>query len=101
MTGVTLTEPLGPTDGAACPVRHREVPDRVGAAFDPALSELMREGPVTRSRLPNGEGRAWPVTWYDDVRMVADAPRFSRDPEVFPFRTGAPIRGPETLPVTW
>ncbi|WP_408990343.1 hypothetical protein [Streptomyces shenzhenensis] len=101
MTEMTLTEPLGPADGAAGPVRHREVPDRAGAAFAPAPSELTREGPVTRIRLPDGEVRAWLVTRYDDVRMAADAPRFSRDPEVFPFRTGAPIRGPETLPVTW
>ncbi|MEV7979684.1 cytochrome P450 [Streptomyces sp. NPDC086519] len=79
MTGMTLTDPLGPADGAACPVRHWEVPDLAGAAFDPTLGELMREGPVTRIRLPNGEGWAWLVTRYDDVRTVADDPRFSRE----------------------
>jgi biflaviolin synthase len=43
------------------------------------LTELMREGPVTRIQLPNGEGWAWLVTRYDDVRMVTNDPRFSRE----------------------
>ncbi|MCG7203618.1 cytochrome P450 [Streptomyces arenae] len=84
---MTLTEPLDPADEApgevpveaACPVRHWEVPDLAGVDFDPTLSELMREGPVTRIQLPNGEGWAWLVTRYDDVRMVANDTRFSRE----------------------
>ncbi|MEU5310229.1 cytochrome P450 [Streptomyces sp. NPDC021562] len=84
---MTLTEPLDPADeapgavplDAACQVRHWEVPDLAGVDFDPTLAELMREGPVTRIRLPNGEGWAWLVTRYDDVRMVANDPRFSRE----------------------
>ncbi|MEU2336462.1 cytochrome P450 [Streptomyces sp. NPDC013172] len=84
---MTLTEPLDPADEApgavpveaACPVRHWEVPDLAGVDFDPTLAELMREGPVTRIRLPNGEGWAWLVTRYDDVRMVANDLRFSRE----------------------
>ncbi|MFF4117394.1 cytochrome P450 [Streptomyces sp. NPDC001714] len=84
---MTLTEPLDPADeapGAAageatCPVRHWEVPDLMGVDFDPTLAELMREGPVSRIQLPNGEGWAWLVTRYDDVRMVANDPRFSRE----------------------
>ncbi|WP_330456448.1 cytochrome P450 [Streptomyces sp. NBC_00820] len=72
MTEETLIEP---------PASVREWPalDLTGTDFDPVLSELMREGPVTRVRLPNGEGWAWLVTRYDDVRMVANDPRFSRE----------------------
>ncbi|MGW0813125.1 cytochrome P450 [Streptomyces viridiviolaceus] len=51
-----------------------------GTDFDPALAELMREGPVTLVGLPDGEGRAWLVTGYDDVRLVTDDPRFARAP---------------------
>ncbi|WP_089105421.1 cytochrome P450 [Streptomyces hyaluromycini] len=80
---MTLTEPLDPADEApgeaACPVRHWKVSDLTGVDFDPTLAELMREGPVTRIQLPNGEGWAWLVTRYDDVRMVANDPRFSRE----------------------
>ncbi|MDO0931258.1 cytochrome P450 [Streptomyces sp. DG2A-72] len=47
--------------------------------FDPVLGQLMEEGPVTRIQLPNGEGWAWLVTRYDDVRMVTNDPRFSRE----------------------
>ncbi|MGN5377960.1 cytochrome P450 [Streptomyces lasalocidi] len=50
-----------------------------GTDFDPVLRELMREGPVTRIQLPNGEGWAWLVTRYDDVRMVTNDARFSRE----------------------
>lgn len=39
----------------------------------------MREGPVTRIQLPNGEGWAWLATRYDDVRTVTNDPRFSRE----------------------
>ncbi|MER7937400.1 cytochrome P450 [Streptomyces sp. NPDC093272] len=84
---MTVTEPLDPAEGAAgaapgvaaCPVRHWEVPDLAGVDFDPTLAELMREGPVTRIRLPNGEGWAWLLTRYDDVRAVANDLRFSRE----------------------
>ncbi|MEV6833419.1 cytochrome P450 [Streptomyces sp. NPDC051133] len=61
------------------PVRHWPALDLPGTDFDPVLTELMREGPVTRVRLPNGEGWAWLVTRYDDVRAVANDPRFSRE----------------------
>ncbi|MEV7319677.1 cytochrome P450 [Streptomyces sp. NPDC093970] len=84
---MALTEPLDPADEAAaagadaavCPVRHWEVPDLAGVEFDPTLAELMREGPVTRIQLPNGDGWAWLITRYDDVRMVANDLRFSRE----------------------
>ncbi|MYX95770.1 cytochrome P450 [Streptomyces sp. SID486] len=68
----TLTE-------ARPPVRHWPALDLPGSQFDPVLAELMAEGPVTRIQLPNGEGWAWLVTRYDDVRRVANDPRFSRE----------------------
>ncbi|TXS80346.1 cytochrome P450 [Streptomyces sp. me109] len=71
-TEETIAEPV-PT------VRHWPAVDLAGVDFDPVLAELMREGPVTRVTLPNGEGWAWLVTRHDDVRMVANDPRFSRE----------------------
>nr|WP_107421084.1 cytochrome P450 [Streptomyces sp. CB03234] len=67
----TTTAPLPP-------VRHWPALDLFGVDFDPVLAELMREGPVSRIKLPNGEGWAWLVTRYDDVRAVTNDPRFSR-----------------------
>ncbi|PBC65229.1 cytochrome [Streptomyces sp. Tue6028] len=61
------------------PVRHWPALDLKGVDFDPVLTDLMREGPVTRIQLPNGEGWAWLVTRHDDVRVVANDPRFSRE----------------------
>ncbi|MEV6113776.1 cytochrome P450 [Streptomyces sp. NPDC052109] len=72
MTEETLTETLPP-------IRHWPALDLTGTDFDPVLAELMREGPVTRIQLPNGEGWAWLVTRMDDVRMVTNDPRFSRE----------------------
>ncbi|MGY6019206.1 cytochrome P450 [Streptomyces spinosirectus] len=72
MTEETLT-------GTVPPVRHWPALDLTGLDFDPVLTELMAEGPVTRIRLPNGEGWAWLVTRLDDVRMVTNDPRFSRE----------------------
>ncbi|MET8222890.1 cytochrome P450 [Streptomyces sp. NPDC005301] len=71
MTEQTIT-------GALPPVRHWPALHLTGVEFDPVLAELMREGPVTRIQLPHGEGWAWLVTRHDDVRMVANDPRFSR-----------------------
>ncbi|MFE7779002.1 cytochrome P450 [Streptomyces sp. NPDC057445] len=66
------------TDVSRPPVRMWPVGELSGVEFDPVLAELMREGPVTRIKLPNGEGWAWLVSRYDDVRMVTNDPRFSR-----------------------
>ncbi|MFH8772614.1 cytochrome P450 [Streptomyces sp. NPDC017958] len=71
MSEETLTETLPP-------IRHWPAVDLTGTDFDPVLTDLMREGPVTRIQLANGEGWAWLVTRYDDVRMVTNDPRFSR-----------------------
>ncbi|MGW8948658.1 cytochrome P450 [Streptomyces sp. NPDC055709] len=46
--------------------------------FDPLLTTLLREEPVARIRLPFGEGTAWLVTRYDDVKQVTSDPRLSR-----------------------
>ncbi|MER7110783.1 cytochrome P450 [Streptomyces sp. NPDC000229] len=64
------------------PVRHWPALDIAGTEFDPVLAELMREGPISRIQLPHGEGWAWLVTRYDDVRMVTNDPRFTRAPVV-------------------
>jgi biflaviolin synthase len=72
MSEVTLTEALPP-------VRPWPAVDLTGVDFDPVLATLIQEGPVTRIQLPNGEGWAWLVTRYDDVRMVANDARFSRE----------------------
>ncbi|GGS98240.1 cytochrome P450 [Streptomyces chromofuscus] len=88
MAEETITETVPPpvrrgtgeaTPGAAPPpVRPWPAPDLNGVDFDPVLRELMDEEPVTRIRLPNGEGWAWLVTRHDDVRTVANDPRFGR-----------------------
>nr|WP_141310258.1 cytochrome P450 [Streptomyces spinoverrucosus] len=67
------------TGTAPPPVRQWPSLDLTGVDFDPVLRDLMDDGPVTRIQLPNGEGWAWLVTRYDDVRMVANDPRFSRE----------------------
>ncbi|ALG09904.1 cytochrome P450 [Kibdelosporangium phytohabitans] len=60
------------------PVRFWDVPDLRATDFDPLLAELLRDEPVSRVRLPNGDGYAWLVTRYADVRFVTSDPRFSR-----------------------
>ncbi|MEV5610116.1 cytochrome P450 [Streptomyces sp. NPDC052225] len=70
MTEDTTTRP---------PVRQWPALDLHGVDFDPVLARLMDEGPVTRIQLPNGEGWAWLVTRYDDVRAVTNDSRFSRE----------------------
>lgn len=60
------------------PVRDWLPPDLDGTEFDPVLAALMREGPLTRIRLPFGEGWAWLATRYEDVKLVTNDPRFGR-----------------------
>ncbi|MFI1758589.1 cytochrome P450 [Streptomyces sp. NPDC020571] len=60
------------------PVRDWPALDLDGPEFDPVLAELMREGPLTRVRLPHGEGWAWLATRYDDVKPITNDPRFGR-----------------------
>jgi biflaviolin synthase len=54
------------------------VPDLTGLDFDPLLARLLHEDPVSRVRLPHGEGHAWLVTRYEDVKFVSMDLRFSR-----------------------
>ena len=61
------------------PVRDWPALDLAGTEFDPVLAELMREGPLTRIRLPHGEGWAWLATRYEDVRAITNDPRFGRE----------------------
>ncbi|MFI1721998.1 cytochrome P450 [Streptomyces sp. NPDC020489] len=60
------------------PVRDWPALDLAGTEFDPVLADLMREGPLTRIRLPHGEGWAWLATRHEDVRAITNDPRFSR-----------------------
>lgn len=78
MTGIT--EETSALSGEAPPPPVRDWPalDLDGTDFDPVLAELMREGPLTRIRLPFGEGWAWLATRYEDVKLVTNDPRFSR-----------------------
>ncbi|MFH8726851.1 cytochrome P450 [Streptomyces termitum] len=87
----TATRPAPSRPAAACPsgaapsgpaspaVRDWPVDDLPGLDFDPLLAEALATEPVTRIRLPFGDGReAWLVTRYADVRAVTSDPRFSR-----------------------
>jgi biflaviolin synthase len=49
-----------------------------GTQFDPLLARLLRDEPIARIRLRYGEGHAWLVTRYEDVKLVGTDPRFSR-----------------------
>ncbi|MFJ4466406.1 cytochrome P450 [Streptomyces sp. NPDC089424] len=60
------------------PVRAWPTPDLDGLRFDPVLENLMAEGPLTRVRLPYGEGWAWLATRHEDVKAITNDPRFSR-----------------------
>ncbi|MER7625764.1 cytochrome P450 [Streptomyces sp. NPDC126503] len=61
------------------PARDWAVEDLPALDFDPLLTELLREEPVARIRLPfAAENEAWLVTRYEDVRTVTSDPRFSR-----------------------
>ncbi|MFG2111727.1 cytochrome P450 [Streptomyces sp. NPDC048718] len=71
----TATSP-GTEDGPR--VHFWAVPDLTGLAFDPLLARLLHEEPVGRVRLPHGDGHAWLVTRYEDVKFVTTDPRFSR-----------------------
>ncbi|MFI0154942.1 cytochrome P450 [Streptomyces lydicus] len=80
-----------------CPFDYAE-----GIEFDPTLRRLLTEEPVARIKLPYGEGEAWLVTRYDDVRTVTTDRRFSRHAVVgrdFPRMTPEPIVQDEAINV--
>jgi cytochrome P450 len=71
-------------------------------AFDPLLKHLLTDEPVARIRLPHGEGEAWLVTRYEDVRTVTTDRRFSRSAIIgrdFPRMTPEPIVQDEAINV--
>ncbi|MDA3645442.1 cytochrome P450 [Saccharopolyspora indica] len=55
-----------------------EPPNISGLGFEPELAEFLRDEPVARIRMRFGEGEAWLVTRYEDVKFVTSDPRFSR-----------------------
>ncbi|KRV50529.1 cytochrome [Wenjunlia vitaminophila] len=75
---MATTSPLDGPQGAEREVRFWPMRDLAGLDFDPLLAELLANDPVTRIRLPQGEGDAWLVTRYRDVQFVSNDPRFSR-----------------------
>ncbi|MDT0268420.1 cytochrome P450 [Streptomyces sp. DSM 44915] len=71
-----------------------------GLDFDPTLRQLMTEAPVARITMSYGEGTAWLVTRYEDVRLVTTDRRFSRAAVTgrdFPRMTPAPIVQSESI----
>ncbi|MEU0037202.1 cytochrome P450 [Streptomyces sp. NPDC006333] len=77
MAEETVTLPERPEQPLP-PVRDWPAGELNATEFEPVLAELMREGPLTRIRLPHGEGWAWLATRHDDVKMITNDPRFSR-----------------------
>ncbi|MDH6130403.1 cytochrome P450 [Kitasatospora sp. GP82] len=80
-----------------CPFDYAEALE-----FDPTLRQLLNDEPVARIRLPYGEGEAWLVTGYDDVRTVTTDRRFSRSAVIgrdFPRMTPEPIVQAEAINV--
>ncbi|MEU1622461.1 cytochrome P450 [Streptomyces sp. NPDC005722] len=70
--------------------------------FDPQLKHFMENEQISRIKLPHGEGEAWLVTRYEDVRTVTTDRRFSRAAVVgkdFPRMTPEPIVQDEAINV--
>lgn len=70
--------------------------------FDPQLKQFMESEQISRIKLPHGEGEAWLVTRYEDVRTVTTDRRFSRAAVVgkdFPRMTPEPIVQDEAINV--
>ncbi|MDX3239129.1 cytochrome P450 [Streptomyces sp. ME03-5709C] len=70
--------------------------------FDPQLRRFMESEQISRIKLPHGEGEAWLVTRYEDVRTVTTDRRFSRAAVVgkdFPRMTPEPIVQDEAINV--
>ncbi|MGD1223308.1 cytochrome P450 [Streptomyces krungchingensis] len=96
--------PDGPPDeGPLPPVRDWPDVGTNATDFDPVLAELMREGPLTRIRLPHGEEDwAWLATRYDDVKMITNDARFSRaEASVRQFTRLAPHFAPRPGALAW
>ncbi|WP_309248887.1 cytochrome P450 [Streptomyces sp. MNP-20] len=73
----------------SCPFDYAEALE-----FDPRLQRILAEKPIARIRMAYGEGEAWLVTRYEDVRTVTTDRRFSRSAVAgrdFPRMTPEPI----------
>ncbi|MGW7097883.1 cytochrome P450 [Streptomyces sp. NPDC054838] len=60
------------------PVHCWDLDDLEALEFDPFLHARLREGKASRVRLPFGEGSAWLMARYADVKAATTDPRFSR-----------------------
>jgi cytochrome P450 len=70
--------------------------------FDPQLKYFLENEQISRIKLPHGEGEAWLVTRYEDVRTVTTDRRFSRAAVIgrdFPRMTPEPIVQDEAINV--
>jgi cytochrome P450 len=79
----------------SCPFDYAEALE-----FDPLLRRLMTEAPIARISMSFGEGEAWLVTRYEDVRFVTTDRRFSRAAVIgrdFPRMTPEPIVQSESI----
>ncbi|GAA1541131.1 cytochrome P450 [Streptomyces albidochromogenes] len=79
----------------SCPFDYAEALE-----FDPQLRRMLDSDPVARIRMPYGEGEAWLVTRYEDVRTVTTDRRFSRSAvkgRDFPRMTPEPIVQSESI----
>uniref|UniRef100_A0AAU2V6K5 Cytochrome P450 n=1 Tax=Streptomyces sp. NBC_00003 TaxID=2903608 RepID=A0AAU2V6K5_9ACTN len=79
----------------SCPFDYAEALE-----FDPELQRMLAEEPVARIRMAYGEGEAWLVTRYEDVRTVTTDRRFSRSAVTgrdFPRMTPEPIVQAESI----
>ncbi|PBC61632.1 cytochrome [Streptomyces sp. Tue6028] len=97
----TLAGP--PDEGSLPPVRDWPDVGTNATDFDPVLAELMREGPLTRIRLPHGEEDwAWLATRYEDVKTITNDARFSRaEASVRQFTRLAPHFAPRPGALAW
>lgn len=91
---------LEPSVSSAADVWHCPFDHANGLEFDPLLKRLLTEAPIARIRMPFGDGEAWLVTRYDDVRFVTSDRRFSRAAGIgrdLPRMTPAPIAQAEAI----
>ncbi|OON82835.1 cytochrome P450 [Streptomyces tsukubensis] len=78
-----------------CPFRHDDALEP-----DPFMTRMRTEAPITRVRMPYGDGECWLVTRYADVQRVTSDRRFSRAALIgtdFPRITPAPIAQSEAI----
>jgi len=64
----------------------------------PRFAEVRRDQPLSRIRMPYGQGEAWLASRYQDVRTVNSDPRFSRAGTV---GRNVPRQIPVEMPNTW